>query len=148
MSFRFRFARLKSIRELEEELAEQRLALARQEEERQALRLHQVCQVEKAALAEFAAPHQGEILELELEARYCHETTFSRLQQTEVVHQAVQQVECDRQDLLHRRQKVEVMQSLHDRHREQFLYEDSLAEQKVLDELGSMQYMRQAKKGR
>ena len=145
MAFVFRFARVKSIRELEEDLAQQRLALSRIEEKRQEEELNRAKVREYQALENFAQPRDTAALSLELEARNCHDLADRSEAQTEVRDAASAQVVADREHLLLRRQKAKMMQSLHDRHQENYNLEDALAQQKVLDELGSLQHLRQRK---
>ena len=142
MPFQFRFARVKSIRELEEDLAQQRLALARQEEERQAAKLRVAQEQEQLAYAGYASPRSLAAISLELELRNCHDLANQTLRQTQVREQAVRQVEEDRRDLMVRMQKVKILQNLHDRHQEVYHIEELTAEQKVLDEVGSIQQQR------
>jgi len=148
MAFLFRFARVKSIRELEEDLAQQRLALAQQDEQRQSDKLQLFRDEESRVLAGFCRPHETAVLSLELEARHCHEKAEQTSDQVQVLDEATAKVVADREHLVMRMQKAKIMQNLHDRHREVYQQEDLAAEQKVLDEVGGVQHLRQSKAGR
>ena len=148
MAFHFRFAKVKDIRELEEDLAEQRLALARQEEERQVARLQLARTAEHQAHQAFARPRAVGVLSLELDLRNCHDLSQRTDYQQQVRQQAAEQVEEDRQDLIVRMQKAKIMQSLHDRHQQEYQHQDTLEQQNLLDELGGVQYLRKRRLGR
>ena len=142
MPFKFRFARLKSVRELEEDLAKQRLALALLEEQRQVERLNQARLEEDMALHNFSELGSCEVLDLELSSRNCHDMSRKTMVQQGVYEKAVLQVEDDRHELVARMKKAKILQSLYDRHHEAYKAEAALAEQKVLDELGGIQHLR------
>jgi len=148
MAFVFRFARVKSIRELEEDLAQQKLALSRLEEQQEIEKLRLFQEEESRALHGFCRPHATDMLTLELEARYCHERAQASDEQEEVRHKAAARVDYDREQLILRMQKAKIMQNLHDRHHEIYQQEELLAEQKILDEVGGMQHLRRSRAGR
>ena len=148
MAFLFRFSRLKAVRELEEDLAQQRLALAKQEELRQEEKLQAAREQESSAFLSFSQPRFSEAISLELDFRQCHELAYRSAQQLQVRIKASEQVAEDRDHLIMRMQKAKIMQSLYDRHHETWQIEDAQAEQRVLDELGGMQYLRNSKTGR
>ena len=143
MAFLFRFARVKSIRELEEDLAQQRLALARLEEQRQEEKLQRCRIEEQEAIAGFCRPQETKVLALELSARFCHEKAQLSSDQVIVREKAAAQVASEREELVLRMQKARIMQNLHDRHQEVYIQEDLLNQQKVLDEVGGVQHQRQ-----
>jgi len=148
VAFQFRFARIKSIRELEEDLAQQRLALAKEEEKVQEARLVQAREQERRAFDGFSQQRTLESISLELEFRNCHEMAIRTVEQARVRFKAGEQVEEDREHLIMRMQKAKIMQSLHDRYSEVFHEEEALVEQKVVDDISNMQHLRKTKAGR
>lgn len=148
MPFQFRFARLKSVRELEENLAQQRLALARQLEKEQEERLLEAERREQAALSSIGIPKVFDPLDWELQVRNCHELSQQKLLQNQECVKAEQSVEENRAELMVRMQKAKMMQSLFEQHSEVYRQQDALAEQKVLDEVGGIQHLRTKRTGR